>query len=167
MKQGLKQALDNTESVYEDLVTVANSIVSEHTKDMDSLIQVATNKIDNLTDEDIRVLMLKLSLYSYSFGDIKEKSELKLECAETLRKEKYASEFNKVDGSVAIRDNSAILNTSDEILTETIYNLVSNLFETKLDSAHRVVDTLKSILMSRMSEAKLTLSMDSGEEYNK
>jgi hypothetical protein len=160
MKPGLQKALDNTETVYSDLVEIANNIVSEHTSAMDSLIQNATNKIDNLSSEDIRVLMIKLSLYSYSFGDIKEKSELKLECAETLRKEKYASEFNKIDGSVAVRDNTAILNSSDEMLAETIYTLVASLFETKLDSAHRVVDALKSVLMSRMSEAKLTMSMD-------
>jgi hypothetical protein len=160
MKQGLQQALNNTEEVYSELVDIANSIVEEHTSTMDALIKTATDNVENLTDEDIRLLMIKLSLYSYSFGDIKEKSELKLECAETLRKEKYATEFNKSDGSVAVRDNAAILGSSDEVLTETIYTLVASLFETKLDSAHRVVDALKSVLMSRMSEAKLTMSMD-------
>jgi hypothetical protein len=35
-----------------------------------------------------------------------------------------------------------------------LYNLVANLLKTKLDQLHRLVDALKSILMSRMQETK-------------
>ena len=45
---------------------------------------------------------------------------------------------------------------AEEILAEEIYTLMANTFKVKLDEIHRVVDTLKSVLMSRMQEAKLT-----------
>ena len=76
--------------------------------------------------------------------------------------EAYAREFNAGDGSVASKDNTATLNISNEILAETIYNLVSNLFKIKLDEIHRVVSTLQTVLMSRMAEAKLSAIPDVG-----
>ena len=43
---------------------------------------------------------------------------------------------------------------SHEDVTYALYNLIASLLKTKLDAVHRLVDVLKSILMSRMQEAK-------------
>lgn len=111
--------------------------------------------------------MLKLSFMSYTFGDVKEKSALKADCAEALRKEAYARKFNEADGNNAVRDNIALLETSDEIVVNSIHDLVSSLFKTKLDELHRVVATLQSILMSRMQEAKLAQGTSVGNAGDK
>lgn len=155
MKGDLQKALDNTEMMYFQLVQIANDIVEEHVRDINSFIEGLVANIENLTNDAIRNSMLKLSLMAFSFCDIKEKSSLKAECAEALRKETYAKEVIGADGSVSTKENTAIINTSDEILTETIYNVVASMFKSKLDEIHRVVDTLKTVLMSRVSEAKL------------
>ena len=156
MKGNLQKALDNTEQTYVNLVSIANDIINGHIKDIDADIKNATNNINNLTNDSIRQLIITLALKSYNFSEVKEKAVLKAECAEALRKEAYAIEYNKADGAVAARDNAAIINTSDEILTDAIYGLVSSLFKTKLDEIHRVIDALKTVLMSRMAEAKLS-----------
>ena len=155
MRNNLKQALDNVDMMYNDLADIANDIIESYTKDIDKIINQATQNSENLTNDDIRNLMLKLSFMSYTFGDVKEKSALKADCAEALRKEAYARKFNEADGNNAVRDNIALLETSDEIVVNSIHDLVSSLFKTKLDELHRVVATLQSILMSRMQEAKL------------
>ena len=156
MKGNLQKALDTTEQTYAQLVVIANEITNEYTRDINADIREAADNVNNLTNDTIRQLIIKLALKSYNFSEIKEKSVLKAECAEALRKEAYAVEYNKAEGAVAARDNSAIINTSDEILTEAIYNLVSSLFKVKLDELHRVIDALKTVLMSRMAEAKLS-----------
>lgn len=156
MRGNLQKALDSVEMTYSQLVEIANDIVNEHVVEVNVLIYGVTQNVENLTNDAIRESMLKLSLSAYSFSDIKEKSSLKAECAEALRKEAYATEFNGADGSVAAKESAATINTSDETLTETIYNLVASLFKAKLDEMHRVVDVLKTVLMSRVSEAKLT-----------
>ncbi len=155
MKQNVSTALDNIDVTYDELVVVANDILKEMVGDLDLMMQSAYEDSERLSNEAIRDLMLKLSLRSYSFSEIKEKSAFKAALGETLRKEAYATNFNSAEGTVAVRENTAILNTSAEILAEEIYTLVSALFKTKLDEIHRVVDTLKSVLMSRMQEAKL------------
>ena len=100
--------------------------------------------------------MLKLSLKSYTFSEIKEKATFKSVLAETIRKEEYAQNFNKTEGTVAVRENTATIDTGAEILSEEIYTLVANMLKTKLDEIHRVVNTLQTVLMTRMQEAKLT-----------
>lgn len=156
MKGKLKEALSNIDMMYNDLVEIANKIVIIYTKDIDDLVSNAYNNVNNLSNEDIRQLMLKLSLKSYSFGDTKEKSSLKSKCAETIKKEAYAIKFNEIDGTVAYKENTATIEISDEIVSNAIYDLVANLFRTRLDEIHRVVDSLKSVLVSRMQEAKLS-----------
>jgi len=156
MKRGqLTLALDNADAVYNDIVVIADDIIKHYLWEIDSLIKTATEK-DNLSNDDIRHLILQLSLKSYGFSEIKEKSALKVECAEALRKEKYALKFNETDGTVAYKENQATISSTDEILVEAIYNLVASLFKQKLEEIHRIVDSLKSILVSRNMEAKLS-----------
>lgn len=160
----LDAALANVDMTYSQIVEIANDIVAQCTVESDQLVNRLKANSENLTNEDVRKAMLELALTSYSFSEIKEKSTLKAECAEILRKELYAREFNLADGSVAVRDNTAVLNSSQEVLVEAIYNLVSSILKVKLDELHRIVDALKSIIMSRMSEAKLTALVDNGQE---
>lgn len=160
MRGNLEQALENTETTYQQLVEIANEIVDDYTKEINALIKSATARSENMSNDDIRQFILQLALKSYTFSEVKEKSVLKAECAEALRKEAYAKAFNALDGSNAVRENNAMVEISDEVLTEAIYNLVASLLKVKLDEIHRVVDALKTILMSRMQEAKLSAGID-------
>lgn len=156
MKKELEQALNNVELTYQDIVEIANELVTDYTKDLDTIVKNIENNIESLSNDDIRNLMLKLSIRAYSFGDVKERSAIKAECAEILKKEAYAVSFNSSEGSVAVKDNTSILNISNEIVSECIYNLVASLFKIKLDELRRIIDILKTILMSRLSEMKMS-----------
>ncbi len=72
-------------------------------------------------------------------------------------------EFNKSEGSVAAKEHTATINTSDKILTNIIYDIIANMFKTKLDECHRVVAALTTVLTSRMSEAKLKANLCGNE----
>lgn len=156
MNAQVTTALDSIDLAYNDLIEIANNLVEEITGDLNHMIQSAYDNIENLDNESIRTLLLRLSLRSYSFAEIKEKAAFKATLGETLRKEAYAKNFNSAEGTVAVRENTSILNTSAEILAEEIYTLVANTFKIKIDEIHRVVDSLKSVLMSRMQEAKMS-----------
>ena len=156
MRKEVSVALDNIDATYEELIDVANDLSKEVVGDLDELMASAYEDVEKLSNDAIRDLMLKLTLRSYSFSEIKEKSIFKAELGETLRKEAYAKNFNASEGTVAVRENTAILSTSAEILAEEIYSLVSQMFKTKLDEIHRTVSALQTVLMSRLSEAKLT-----------
>lgn len=164
MNRDISEALKNVNMTYKELVEIADGMVKRQVASCDEIIADASMHATELSNEDIRNIMLKLALASYSFSETKEKSSLTAECAEILRKEAYAKNFVSLDGPVATKENTATMNISNEILVEAIYNLVASLLKTKLDECHRCVDVLKSILMSRMSEAKLTNISDALSE---
>ena len=150
------KALENIDITYEDLIGFANEIFIATTSEIDAIIATAYDSIETMSNDMLRDYMMRLSLKSYSFSEIKEKSAFKATLAETIRKNTYAEMFNKSEGTVAVRENTAIISSGAEILAEEIHTLVSSMLKTKLDEIHRVVSTLQSVLMTRMQEAKLS-----------
>ena len=71
MKNGVSAALDKIDMTYEELIVVANDILADVTGDLDAMMDSAYNDVERLSNEAIRDLMLKLSLRSYSFSEIK------------------------------------------------------------------------------------------------
>lgn len=163
MNKNVTAALDAIDATYSELVGIANDIARGVVGDLDIIMDSAYMDVERLSNDAIRDLMLRLSLRSYSFSEVKEKAAFKAALGETLRKEAYATNFNSAEGTVAVRENTATLNSAQEILAEEIYNLVAAIFKSKLDETHRIVNTLQTVLMSRMSEAKLANAGDVGE----
>lgn len=165
MARDLQKAIDEVETTYKDLVDIANDMTAPLFEPINDVIkQVDSNDgIYSTSMDNIRTLLLKLSLQSYTLSETKDKAGLKEQCAETLRKEAYAKSYALSSGTVAQRETSSQIAISEEILVEAIYELVSASIKTKLDEVHRVVDTLKSILMSRVQEMKMTQNMSIGE----
>lgn len=162
----LEQALNVVELTYSEIVEIANNIVDEYTKDIDPLISQVDNMVENLTNDDIRTLLLRLSIKAFRFGDVKERALIKADVAEIIKKEAYAKSFTTAEGSVAAKENATVLKIGNEIVSETVYTLVANLFKVKLEEIRRIIDTLKTILMSRLSEMKLSSAVNSEVEEN-
>lgn len=156
MAKSLQDVLNNADSVYSDVIKIADDISHSITYDIDNCISEIVKKANTLTNEEVRQAIIDISLKSYSFSEYKEKAAFKADIAKTLKDEEYARHFISAEGAVKAKELAAELETSSESLCEKIYDLVAAQLKTKLDESHRVVDTLKSVLVSRMSEAKLT-----------
>lgn len=155
-KPNLNEALDKVELAYGDVVSIANDMLAPLFDPINKLVEEINGGINNFTVEEIRNFMMRLQLRAYEISETKEKSSLKAELAESLRKEKYALTFNEAQGTAGTKDNTALLAASEEIIVASLYKLVASLLKTKLDALHRLVDALKSVLMSKMQEAKLS-----------
>lgn len=156
MKESLETALNNVEAVYGDIREIADKMVEDYTADITRTFNYISDHSENLSNDEIRQLIIRLSAKAFSLGDIKEKAGIKAEIAESLKKEKYAREFGRAEGSVAAKENASLLETSNEIVVQAIYDLTANTFKVKLDEIRRMVSSLTTVLMSRLSEAKLT-----------
>ena len=164
MAKDLQKALDNVNITYKELLDIVEDIVNRYSSPIDTIINEVANNIVDLSNDDIRRLLTEISFKSYSLGEAKEYSLLKSEVADALTKEKQAQIFNGSDGTVDAKKNKALLESSEEILVNTIYENVSSLLKTKLDEAHRIVSTLTTILTSRNAEAKLYISLRDDRE---
>ena len=158
MSEAVNNALNNVDMVYDELIQIANETVESIVGDISNIIRDIQSDLENMNNDLLRDYILKLCLKSYSFSDIKEKAAFKAEIAETIRKEAYAKQFNSTEGTVAVRQNNAEIAISAEYLSEEIYQLISALLKTKADEIHRVVDALKTVLMSRLQEAKISIT---------
>lgn len=157
-KKGLNDALDAVEMTYAEIVDIANCMLNDLITPVSEIIEKLGDNINEASVDDIKMYMWQLQRKAYSLSEVKEKSILKANLAEALKDEKYASKFNEAEGSAAVKQNIALIESSEEIVVEALYELVANSLKTKVDQIHRSVDCLKSILVTRMQEAKLTLS---------
>lgn len=154
----LDTALEEIEMTYQELNSIATDMLYEQFNHINLLIDEITDNVNNLSVEDIRGYILRLSLKAYNLSEVKDKSSLKAELASAMRKESYARKYSEGQGTAGAKDTYALIEISDKIVAEALYNLVANLLKTKQDQIHRVVDSLKSVLMSRMQEAKLSMN---------
>jgi hypothetical protein len=154
MDKKLEDALGRVELTYKDLVEISNEMLKPLFDPINELVSAINSRVNALSIDQIRDYILQLQLKAFEIAETKEKAALKAELAEAIQKEQFAISFNGMDGSAAVKDKLALVATSAETVSETLYNLVANLLKTKLDQLHRLVDALKSILMSRMQETK-------------
>lgn len=154
-KPDIQAALDAVDMTYDELIQIVDDTRETVLKDVDMLIEDVRNNVQNMSNDKIRDTLVRLSLQSYSFSSIKDKAAFKASLAESLRKEAYAKAFGGAVGTVAQKDGQALLDTASQAVAEKIHDLMSDLFKTSLDEIHRTVDVLKTVLMSRLTEAKL------------
>lgn len=165
MTRDINAALDVVDMTYDDLIIIANDIYKSAVGEIDSIIAPIYDRVEDLSNDELRHIMTKLSIKAFSFCEIKDKSTFKASLAESIKDERHAVLFNSSEGTVAVRENSALLGSSEELLASEVYKLVSQLFKTKLDSTYRLIDTLKTTLTSRLTEAKLTGATLSTTEF--
>ena len=111
----------NVNDVYKDIGKIAKKLVDEKSKAIDDLIKTLSN-VESLSDEEIRKYMLKISLESYSFSEIKEHSAMKQDCAAALMKETQANIFNSETGTAEVRRNKSITDSNAQITVNILYN---------------------------------------------
>lgn len=155
----LEEALHDVELTADNIAPIAKKVAEEYTRRVDDIIKYVVDHINELTNDNLRCLITDLSFNAYSLGEAKEMSLLKSEIAEALSKESSALEFNATQGTVEARRNQALLNSSNERLVELLCATVAGLLKTKLDETHRIVDTLKTVITSRNTEAKINFGI--------
>lgn len=153
MKYDVAMGVLNT--TYEELSLIADETFNEISKDIVKEINLIRETSISASNDILRRYILNLSVQSFRLSDIKEKATFKSELAESIRKEKYSIKFLESDGTVANKENLANVAISEELVVEKLYEMVSNRTKTLLDECHRVVDALKTVLMTRVNEAKL------------
>ena len=154
----LDEALDYVQMTYEQFIDVANDMIKEFCGKVDNLAQKLNNSIDDLSEAEINNYILKFSLESYKLAGIKDKSLTKYDCAEMIRKYEYNKALLEQNGTSAVKDANASIAVASNQLAEIMYSYISSTLKTKVDEIHRVVDSLKSVLISRMQEKKININ---------
>jgi hypothetical protein len=159
MTKDLTKALETVEMTYGQIKEIADDMLTEPFAEVNRLYSEVSSRIDTLSVEALRDYLLRLQLAAFGLSELRDRSGAKATCAEAVKKEAYAITYAELEGTAAAKDSAATLAVSENIVAQCLYDLVAALVKTKLDSTHRLIDTMKSILMSRMQEAKLSNSI--------
>ena len=160
MAKDLNKSLDNVEMTYSQVAEIAGSILEDILKPVDNIINVMGDDINSLSLDQLKDYMWKLQHKAYTLSEVKEKSLLKAELAEMIQKEKSANSYMQAEGTNEAKKSVALLESSEETVVQALYENISNQLKTKVDQIHRLVDCLKSIIMTRMQELKLSTAVE-------
>lgn len=160
MAKDLNKSLDNVEMTYSQVAEIAGSILEEILKPVDNIINIMGDDINSLSLDQLKDYMWKLQHKAYTLSEVKEKSLLKAELAEMIQKEKSANSYMQAEGTNEAKKSVALLESSEETVVQALYENISNQLKTKVDQIHRLVDCLKSIIMTRMQELKLSTAVE-------
>lgn len=155
MAKTFNEAQKDVNELYKNLSQVADDIIKKNTDNISVVMKEIENNVETITDNELRKYMLKLASMAYSLGDKVEHADLKRDCANALLKEASAREFNLIEGPVATKQNTALLNTSQEAAVNILYNMVADSMKTKLQLTNKMLDSIKNVLISRSAEAKI------------
>ena len=155
MAKDLNKALEAVEITYGQIKEIADNMLAGPFEDPNNIVEFIRNNVESMSVEMLRDSILKLQLAVYSLSELRDRSGIKATCAEAIKKEAYAATYIEQDGTAGVKDSNTTLAISENIVAQCLYDLVASLVKTKVDQLHRMIDSLKSILMSRMQELKL------------
>lgn len=155
MTPKFKAALEQVEMTYGEIVDIANSMLAGPFEEPNRIIDFIQSNVESMSVEMLRDCILRLQLAAYSLSELRDRSGVKATCAEAIKKEAYATSYIGQEGTAGVKDSNTTLAISENIVAQCLYDLVASLVKTKVDMLLRLVDSLKSILMSRMQEIKL------------
>lgn len=151
----IKEAKKTVSETYELIKPIVKETVAKNTKDIDEIIKKIKNNLTTLTNKELQDYMLQLSIEAYYFAERKDMSLLMQECAIALSKNAQADIYNRTEGTQSYRTNTAIVDSMDKQTVAMIQSAIANCMKSKLDEAHRIVNVLSNILISKNAENKL------------
>ena len=154
MGKDLTKALESVEMTYAQIRDIADNMLCKYLDEPNSIVTNIQHNVESMSIDMLRDSILKLQLAVYSLSELRDRSGIKANCAEALCKEAYATAYVGLEGTAGVKDSNTTLAISENIVAQCLYDLVATLVKTKVDMCLRLVDSLKSILMSRMQEAK-------------
>jgi hypothetical protein len=160
MAKDLNKALEAVEMTYVQIKEIADSMLSGPFEEPNRIVENIQRNIEHMSIEFLRDSILQLQLAVYSLSELRDRSGIKAICAEAIKKEAYAASYVGQAGTAGVKDANTTLAISENIVAQCLYDLVASLAKTKVDQLHRMIDSLKSILMSRMQEMKISSSMN-------
>jgi hypothetical protein len=158
MTTKLEEAKREVDETYDLLVDAVRNVTASYTAELDGIVKELSKGINLFSNTELWDFQVRLSIAAYVLGNAKEQSSLKEACAEALYKESLARTFNSSVGTQEAKKQTSILESVDKQTISILYASAASLLKTKCDEAHRLVNVLQGIQISRAAEAKISAS---------
>lgn len=153
-EQQIATAQNDVNETYDYLAGVVQEVTKDIVAPLDNIVKELSKGINLFSNADLWDFQLRLGVETYILGNLKEQSSLKQACAEALYKEGLARAYSNTAGAVEAKKQQSVLDVLDKQVVSILWTTVSNLLKTKCDEAHRLVNIIQGIQISRAAEAK-------------
>ena len=151
----IDQVNNDVNEIYFQLSDAAKETIGEIVKPIDNIVKELSKGINLFSNTELWDFQLRLGIESYKLANIKEQSSLKEACAEALYKESIAKSYAEATGAAETKKQASILASIEKQAVFMLYTSISGILKAKLDEAHRLVNIIQNIQISRAAEAKL------------
>ena len=155
MSVKIDQVNNDVNEIYFQLSDAAKEAIGEIVKPIDNIVKELSKGINLFSNTELWDFQLRLGIESYKLANIKEQSSLKEACAEALYKESLAKSYAEATGAAETKKQASILASIEKQAVFMLYTSISGILKAKLDEAHRLVNIIQNIQISRAAEAKL------------
>ena len=155
MSVKIDQVNNDVNEIYFQLSDAAKETIGEIVKPIDNIVKELSKGINLFSNTELWDFQLRLGIESYKLANIKEQSSLKEACAEALYKESLAKSYAEATGAAETKKQASILASIEKQAVFMLYTSISGILKAKLDEAHRLVNIIQNIQISRAAEAKL------------
>jgi len=164
MNDKLEKAKQDVNEMYKYLAESVAATTKAITQPLDDIVAELSKGINLFSNVELWDFQVRLGIEAYRLGTIKEQGMLKEVCAEALYKEGLARAYTEGSGTQENKKQQSVLDTIDKQAVSMLYSSVSGLLKTKLDEAHRLVNILQGIQISRAADAKQAASPRSEQD---
>lgn len=154
MNELYEEARREVDETYDDLADAVLEVTKDITAPLDEIVKELSKGINLFSNAELWDFQMRLGIESYILGDTREQSSLKEACATALYKEGLAKSFVEANGTQEAKKQQSVLGTSGKQAVSMLWTAVSSLLKTKCDEAHRLVNIIQGIQISRAAEAK-------------
>ena len=151
LNETIKTQVESDSLVLEQIV---NDIVSSYTKELDDYVDkikaVLDDNTDELTEQDLNQIMIKLCSYMYFISSKQELLGIKSDIAEALRDERYNTAFMNATGTVAFKESQALSAIKEEEVIKIVYERAYRVMKNKYNAIDKWIDAIKKILTMRI-----------------
>ena len=151
LNEAIKSQVESDSLVLEQIV---NDIVSSYTKELDDYVDkikaVLDDNTDELTEQDLNQIMIKLCSYMYFVSSKQELLGIKSDIAEALRDERYNTAFMNATGTVASKESQALSAIKEEDVIKIVYERAYKILKNKYNAIDKWIDAIKKILTMRI-----------------
>ena len=151
LNEAIKAQVESDSLILEQIV---NDIVSSYTKELDDYVDkikaVLDDNTDELTEQDLNQIMIKLCSYMYFVSSKQELLGIKSDIAEALRDERYNTAFMNATGTVASKESQALSAIKEEDVIKIVYERAYKILKNKYNAIDKWIDAIKKILTMRI-----------------
>ncbi len=165
----IQKIINEVEDSSDIILDIVNQLVDNYCGPLDKCMLEFKTILDNSsyppTDQQLEDMVLRLPNLLYFTGEAVESLGIKSDIAEAIKMELYNEIHLQTEGTVAVRQAAAELETQEQKLVQISYQRAYKKIKLRMEAGYEMLTSIKKVLSRRMIELQLTYESHGGKVY--